>query len=40
LTVVVSEETGFVSVAINRQLDYNVSKETLNLYFEKYLKLK
>ncbi len=40
LTIVVSEETGYVSVAINRQLDYNVSKETLNLYFEKYLKLK
>jgi diadenylate cyclase len=40
LTIVVSEETGHVSVAINRQLDYNVSKETLNLYFEKYLKLK
>lgn len=40
LTLVVSEETGYVSVAINRQLDYNVSKETLNLYFEKYLKMK
>lgn len=40
LTVVVSEETGYVSVTINRQIDYNVSKETLNLYFEKYLKLK
>ncbi len=40
LTIVVSEETGYVSVAINRQLDYNVSKETLNLYFEKYLKIR
>lgn len=40
LTIVMSEETGHVSVAINRQLDYNVSKETLNLYFEKYLKIK
>lgn len=40
LTIVVSEETGYVSVTINRQIDYNVSKETLNLYFEKYLKLK
>ncbi|MGI6393041.1 MAG: diadenylate cyclase [Candidatus Izemoplasmatales bacterium] len=40
LTIVVSEETGYASVAINRQLDYNVSKETLNLYFEKYLKIK
>jgi len=40
LTIVVSEETGYVSVTINRQIDYNVSKETLNLYFEKYLKIK
>ncbi|MGE0003748.1 MAG: diadenylate cyclase [Candidatus Izemoplasmatales bacterium] len=40
LTLVVSEETGYVSVAINRQLDYNVSKETMSLYFEKYLKMK
>jgi diadenylate cyclase len=40
LTIVVSEETGFVSVTINRQIDYNVSKETLSLYFEKYLKIK
>jgi len=39
LTIVVSEETGHVSVAINRQLDYNVSRETLSLYFEKYLKI-
>lgn len=40
LTIVVSEETGYVSVTINRQIDYNVSKETLSLYFEKYLKMK
>jgi diadenylate cyclase len=40
LTIVVSEETGYVSVTINRHIDYNVSKETLNLYFEKYLKIK
>lgn len=40
LTIVVSEETGYISVTINRQIDYNVSKETLNLYFEKYLKIK
>ncbi|HRX92407.1 MAG TPA: DNA integrity scanning protein DisA nucleotide-binding domain protein [Candidatus Izemoplasmatales bacterium] len=39
LTIVVSEETGHVSVAINRQLDYNVSRETLSLYFEKYLRI-
>jgi len=40
LTIVVSEETGHVSVTINRQIDYNVSKETMSLYFEKYLKIK
>lgn len=40
LTIVVSEETGYVSVTINRQIDYNVSKETMALYFEKYLKIK
>ncbi|MDD3842306.1 MAG: DNA integrity scanning protein DisA nucleotide-binding domain protein [Candidatus Izemoplasmatales bacterium] len=40
LTIVVSEETGYISVTINRQIDYNVSRETLNLYFEKYLKIK
>lgn len=39
LTIVVSEETGYVSVTINRQIDYNVSKETLSLYFEKHLKI-
>lgn len=37
LTIVVSEETGNVSVTINRQMEYNISKETLNLYFEKFL---
>lgn len=40
LTIVVSEETGYVSVTINRHIDYNVSRETLNLYFEKYLKIR
>jgi diadenylate cyclase len=40
LTIVVSEETGYMSITINRQIDYNISKETLNLYFEKYLKIK
>ncbi len=39
LTIVVSEETGNVSVTINRQMEYNISKETLNLYFEKFLKI-
>jgi diadenylate cyclase len=40
LTIVCSEETGYISVTINRHIDYNVSKETLNLYFEKYLKIR
>jgi len=40
LTIVCSEETGNISVTIHRQIDYNVSKETLSLYFEKYLKMK
>ena len=39
LTIVVSEETGNVSVTINRQMEYNVSRETLNLYFEKFLQI-
>ena len=39
LTIVVSEETGNVSVTINRQMEYNVSSETLNLYFEKFLQI-
>ncbi|MBN2540828.1 MAG: diadenylate cyclase [Bacilli bacterium] len=39
LTIVVSEETGNVSVTINRQMEYNISKETLSLYFEKFLKM-
>ncbi|XMB71528.1 DNA integrity scanning protein DisA nucleotide-binding domain protein [Mycoplasmatota bacterium WC30] len=39
LTIVVSEETGNVSVTVNRQMEYNVSKETLNLYFEKFLQI-
>ncbi len=39
LTIVVSEETGNVSVTVNRQMEYNISKETLSLYFEKFLKI-
>ncbi len=39
LTIVVSEETGNVSVTVNRQMEYNVSRETLNLYFEKFLRI-
>lgn len=39
LTIIVSEETGNVSVTVNRQLEYDVSKETLSLYFEKFLQI-
>jgi len=37
LTIVVSEETGNVSVAIDGYLDYDISKESLLLYLEKHL---
>ena len=37
LTIVVSEETGTISVAVNGYLDYAVSKESLLLYLEKHL---
>jgi len=39
-TIVVSEETGNVSVTVNKDIEYNISRETLNLYFEKFLKVK
>lgn len=39
LTIVVSEETGNVSITINKQMEYNISRETMNLYFEKFLKI-
>ena len=39
LTIIISEETGNVSVTVNRQLEYDVSKETLSLYFEKFLQI-
>lgn len=37
LTIVVSEETGNISVAVDGYLDYDVSKESLLLYLEKHL---
>jgi diadenylate cyclase len=37
LTIVVSEETGKISVSINGYLDYDISKESLLLYLEKHL---
>jgi len=38
-TIIVSEETGHVSITINKEIEYNISRETLNLYFEKFLKI-
>jgi len=38
-TIIVSEETGHVSVTVNKEIEYNISRETLNLYFEKFLKI-
>ncbi|MDY0023409.1 MAG: diadenylate cyclase [Candidatus Izemoplasmatales bacterium] len=38
-TIIVSEETGHVSITVNKEIEYNISKETLNLYFEKFLKI-
>lgn len=38
-TIVVSEETGNVSITVNKEIEYNISRETLNLYFEKFLRI-
>ncbi|HOO43771.1 MAG TPA: DNA integrity scanning protein DisA nucleotide-binding domain protein [Bacillota bacterium] len=38
-TIIVSEETGHVSITVNKEIEYNISRETLNLYFEKFLKM-
>lgn len=37
LTIVVSEETGKISVALEGYLDYDISKEALLVYLEKHL---
>ena len=37
LTIIVSEETGYISVAIDGYLDYDISKESLELYLDKYM---
>jgi diadenylate cyclase len=39
-TIVVSEETGRVSVTIDGKMEYNVTKEGLNLYLENVLKIR
>jgi len=38
-TIVVSEETGRVSITIDAEMEYNVTREALNLYLENVLKL-
>ncbi|MGE4572363.1 MAG: diadenylate cyclase [Candidatus Izemoplasmatales bacterium] len=38
-TIVVSEETGRVSVTVDGKMEYNVTKEALNLYLENILKI-
>lgn len=37
LTIIVSEQTGRISVTIDGYLDYNVTKETLLSYLERHL---
>ncbi|QVK17803.1 diadenylate cyclase CdaA [Mycoplasmatota bacterium] len=37
LTLVVSEETGNLSVSLNGKLDYGITKESLRLYLDKYI---
>ncbi|QVK21177.1 diadenylate cyclase CdaA [Mycoplasmatota bacterium] len=39
LTIVVSEETGRVSITVDSYIERNVSKETLQLYLSRYLDL-
>ncbi len=37
LTIIISEQTGFISVAVDGYLDQDISQESLVLYLEKYL---
>ena len=39
LTIIVSEETGNISVAVDGYLDLDISKESLLLYLEKHLQI-
>ena len=39
LTIVVSEQTGHISVALDGYLDRDISKEALLLYLEKHLQV-
>jgi diadenylate cyclase len=36
-TIVVSEETGNISIAYNAKIDYGITKESLRLYLDKYI---
>lgn len=38
-TIIVSEETGRVSITVNGKMEYNLTKEALNLYLENILKI-
>ncbi|HEY8365371.1 MAG TPA: diadenylate cyclase, partial [Haloplasmataceae bacterium] len=37
LTIVVSEETGNISIGFNGKIDYGVTKESFKLYLDKYI---
>ena len=37
LTIVVSEETGNISIAFNGKLDFGITKESFKLYLDKYI---
>lgn len=38
-TIIVSEETGRVSITVDGKMEYNLTKEALNLYLENILKI-
>lgn len=37
LTIVVSEESGSISITLNGKLDYGITRESLRLYLDKYI---
>lgn len=40
LVIVVSEETGFISIALNGKIDYGITKDSLRLYIDKHIMTK
>jgi diadenylate cyclase len=40
LVIVVSEETGNISIALNGKIDYGITKESLRLYIDKHIMTK